>query len=272
MVILMNLALYVFGFVPKGNLPGDLEIHGLEPDHKVIQEEFSDISAIVSHVPLSEFVGEEAELRLQDIEWVAPRAVNHQRAIEKISELSPILPAQFGVLFSSRDNLEKFVCDNQLEILEFLSMASDKNELGVKVYWESLRAKRRLMETQFAGRLAQLTTLSSGARYFKEKQLHSEIEKNSTERLRNLMVKISTILSNISHSSRKRKVVIDDSSEEGRQIVANWAFLVEKARSDEFLSMVNDLNSNFSEDGISLRISGPWPPYSFVPGLIWEYN
>ncbi|MGO8821058.1 MAG: GvpL/GvpF family gas vesicle protein [Desulfomonilaceae bacterium] len=272
MVILMNLALYVFGFVPKGTLPGDLEIDGLEPDHKVIQEEFSDINAVVSTVPLSEFVGEEAELRLQDIEWVAPRAVNHQRAIEKMSEFGPILPAQFGVLFSSRDNLERFIRDNLSDISEFLSLTSDKNELGVKVYWENLQTKKRLMETEFAARLQQLASLSNGARYFKEKQLNSEIEKNSTERLRSRLVGISTVLSNISHSSRKRKIVIDDSTEEGRQIVANWAFLVEKARSDEFVSIVNDFNSNSSEDGISLRISGPWPPYSFVPSLIWEYN
>ena len=108
----MGSALYVFGFVPKGTLPRDLEIDGIEPDHTVIQEELSTANAVVSYVQMSEFVGEEAELRLQDIEWVAPRAVKHQCAIEKILEVSPVLPAQFGVLFSSRDNLEKFVQSN----------------------------------------------------------------------------------------------------------------------------------------------------------------
>ncbi len=196
----MNSALYVFGFVPKGILPGDLKIDGLEPDHTVIQEELSNINAVVSYVPMTQFVGEEAELRLQDIEWVAPRAVNHQNAIEKILEFSPILPARFGVLFSSRDNLEEFVQHNHAEITEFLELISDKDEWGVKVYWKNLQTRERLMETEFAAQVQQLADLSKGARYFREKQLNSEIEKKITDLLRCILVDASTRLSNISHS------------------------------------------------------------------------
>ena len=116
----MSSAIYVFGFIPKGALPREVEIQGLEPGQTVIQEEFSDISAVVSYVPLSDFVGEDAELRLQDIEWVGPRAVNHQRAIEKILDYSLILPAQFGVLFSCLDSLDQYVRCNHSEIKEFL--------------------------------------------------------------------------------------------------------------------------------------------------------
>lgn len=267
----MSLALYVFGFAPKGSLPRDLKIEGLEPGYMVVQEDVTDnIDAIVSYVPLSEFVGEEAELRLQDIEWVAPRAVNHQRVIEKVAECSPILPAQFGALFSNSDNLKKFVRDNTAEISEFLTLTSDKSELGVKIYWENLQTKKRLMETEFAGRFQRLASLQDGARYFKEKQLISEVEKRSAESVRGLLVEVSTVLSNISHSSKKRKIVIDDSTEQEGRLVANWAFLVEKARDDEFISIVNNFNSNLSKDGLSLKTSGPWPPYSFVPSLIWE--
>ncbi len=268
----MGSALYVFGFVPKGTLPGDLKIDGIEHDHTVIQEELSAVNAVVSYVPMSEFVGEEAEIRLQDIEWVTPRAVKHQYAIEKILEFSPILPAQFGVLFSSKDNLEKFVQSNHAEITEFLELISDKSEWGVKVYWDSLLTKQLLMETEFEAQVQQLAELSEGARYFKEKQLNSEIEKKVTDQLRSILVDSSTQLSNISHNARKRKIIIDDSSEEGQRMVANWAFLLETARTDEFMSILNKINANFSPNGIFLRVSGPWPPYSFVPSLEWEYS
>ena len=268
----MGSALYVFGFVPKGKLPEDLKIDGIEHDQIVIQEELSTVNAVVSYVPMSDFVGEEAEIRLQDIEWVTPRAVRHQYAIEKILEVSPVLPAQFGVLFSSRDNLEKFVQSNHVEIKGFLELISDKNEWGVKVYWDSLQTKQLIRETEFGAQVQQLAELSEGARYFKEKQLNSEIEKKVTDRLRSILIDASTQLSNISHDARKRKIVIDDSTEEGRQMVANWAFLLETARTDEFMSILDKINSNFSPNGIFLRVSGPWPPYSFVPSLEWEYS
>jgi hypothetical protein len=268
----MGSALYVFGFVPKGTLPGDLEIDGIEADHTVIQEELSTVNAVVSYVKMSEFVGEEAELRLQDIEWVAPRAVNHQCAIEKIMEVSPVLPAQFGVLFSSKDNLDKFVQSNHAAISQFLELISDKSEWGVKVYSDSLQIKQLLKETEFGPQVQQLAELSEGVRYFKEKQLYSEIEKKVTDRLRSILVDLSTQLSNVSHDARKRKIVIDDSSEDGHRMVANWAFLLQGARTDEFMLIIKNINANSSRNGISLRVSGPWPPYSFVPSLEWEYS
>ena len=268
----MTSAIYVFGFVLEGFLPEDLKIEGIEPDQTVVQEKFSDINAVVAYVPVSEFVGAEAEERLQDIEWVAPRAVNHQKAVKKISELGPMLPTQFGVLFSNRDSLAKFVENNQSEIKEFLAVISDKVEWAVKIYWENSWTRKRLIETEFADRFKQLVTLSDGARYFKEKQLNSEIDKNVSEHIKTLMVDVSTQLSKLSHSSRKRKIVIDDSGEEGQQLVANWAFLIEKTLAEEFVLLVNNFNSNLGGEGISFRISGPWPPYSFVPNLLWEYN
>lgn len=268
----MSSVIYVFGFIPKGTLPLEVEIQGLEPGQTVIQEEFSDISAVVSYVPLSDFVGEEAEIRLQDIEWVAPRAVNHQRAIEKILDYSLILPAQFGVLFSCLDSLDQYVRCNHSEIKEFLELISDKREWGVKVYWENSRKRQRLIDTEFSSRLEQLAHLTDGARYFKEKQLNAEIEKKAAEWLRNILVESSSLLSASSHSARKRRILANDSEGEGREMVANWAFLVETAKTDEFMSIVNGLNERDSDDGILARVSGPWPPYSFVPNLEWEYS
>jgi hypothetical protein len=117
-----------------------------------------------------------------------------------------------------------------------------------------------------------LKHLSDGARYFKEKQINAEIEKRATEWLRNILVESSSILSALSHSARKRRILADDSEGEGRQMVANWAFLVENAKTDEFISIVNDLNERYSDNGILARVSGPWPVYSFVPSLEWEYS
>ena len=268
----MSSAIYVFGFIPKGALPPEVEIQGLEPGQAVIQEEFSDISAVVSYVPLSDFVGEDAELRLQDIEWVGPRAVNHQRAIEKILDYSPILPAQFGALFSCLDNLGQYVRGNHVEIQEFLELISDKREWGVKVYWENSRKRQRLIDTEYSSKLEQLADLTDGARYFKEKQFNAEIEKRATEWLRNILAESSSLLSDLSHSARKRRILADDSEGEGRQMVANWAFLVENVKTDEFMSIVNDLNDRDSDNGIHARVSGPWPPYSFAPSLEWEYS
>jgi hypothetical protein len=268
----MSSAIYVFGFVAKGTLPESLKIDGLEPGHCVIQRDFTGITAVVSQVPLNYFVGEEAETRLNDIEWVAPRALNHQRAIERIISLSPVLPAQFGVLFSSFENLEKFVEGNHTAISEFLELTADKNEWGVKAYWGKERAQERLMERDFAEHTRQVAQLSDGVRYFREKQLKVEIERKATDQLKKVLVDGSTKLSDMAFDARKRKIVNADSGEDGYELVANWTFLLALDRLDEFLAVLNNFNEENSVNGVYLQKSGPWPPYSFVPELIWEYN
>ncbi len=268
----MSSAIYVLGFVAKGTLPENLKIDGLETGHSVVQREFTGITAVVSQVPLTYFVGEEAETRLNDIEWVAPRALNHQRAIEKIISLSPILPAQFGVLFSSFENLEKFVSGNHSAILEFLELTADKKEWGVRAYWDHARAKERLEAKDFTKRLSQIAQLSDGIRYFKEKQLKAEIDRKVTDQLKKVLVDVSKQLSDLSFDARKRKIIKADSGQDGYELVANWTFLLPDDRFDEFLSVLNDFNKRNSAEGIYLQNSGPWPPYSFVPDLIWDYT
>ena len=50
-----------------------------------------------------EFAGPEAELNLQQLSWVGPRALRHEAVIEEVMASSPVLPARFGTLFSSAE-------------------------------------------------------------------------------------------------------------------------------------------------------------------------
>ena len=56
-------------------------------------------------------------------------------------------------------------------------------------------------------------------------------------------------------------------SESGIEEVLNWAFLLPTSAIDPFHQLVQRRNREYQSQGLRLQLSGPWPPFRFVPDL-----
>src|SRR3990167_5528715 len=70
---------------------------------------FEDIVAVVSAVRRDDFLGPPAEARMRDLAWVGPRVCRHEEIVERVMRSSPVLPAGFAALFSSRTSLASWL-------------------------------------------------------------------------------------------------------------------------------------------------------------------
>ena len=48
-------------------------------------------------------------------------------------------------------------------------------------------------------------------------------------------------------------------------MVLNAAYLVERSRTDELRELVAELEDRHRGLGVTIELTGPWPPYNFVP-------
>ena len=78
------------------------------------------VAAVIARIPLSEWVGAEAEARREDSRWLIPRALAHEEVVEAQMARSPVLPVRFGAVFSSEAALVQFMTDHFEEIAGFL--------------------------------------------------------------------------------------------------------------------------------------------------------
>jgi hypothetical protein len=76
-------------------------------------------------------------------------------------------------------------------------------------------------------------------------------------------------LRGFSADSAKRNL-IKATEDNTMEVVANWAFLVNEHEVQTFEAVIEGWNKNLSEEGIFLKCSGPWPPYTFSPTLEME--
>ncbi len=123
----MNDPLYLFGLVPSATAvtPAGAGVDGAHPLERL---ELGDLTAIVSAVSRQEFIGPEAEERLQDLAWVGPRALRHQAVIRDLMDQGPVIPVRFATLFSDAEALRTRVARHQTTLVAFLERTRDQAE------------------------------------------------------------------------------------------------------------------------------------------------
>jgi histone H3/H4 len=261
-------AIYLFCLGSRGLVP-PLEGTGIDVAKNLQLMQFFDVTAIVCEVSAEEFTGPSGEEKLQDLEWVAPRAVRHEQVIEEVMRYSPVLPARFGSLFSGVESLALLIERNLNAITTFLEYATGKHEWSVKGFLSKTKALEEIISEKMRAAGQDLSSLNPGMRYFKERQIRGQAEQELAGRVREMCDEVSEELIRYAASARRRKVIAQTKEEDVR-LVVNWAFLLDRSVSDDFLNRVESVNALSNTKGVSFACSGPWPPYSFAPSLLME--
>jgi hypothetical protein len=226
-----------------------------------------DLCSVICEVRREEFCGPAAELHLQQLSWVAPRAVRHEAVIAEVMAHSPVLPARFGTLFSSANALTEFVDQHRETITRFLERAAEHEEWSVKGWFDRKQAQPALLSASLTAQQKQLSNLPPGTRHFALQRLRRDLERELSSWLEQICRKIATDLTSYASDFRECAVAPGADSESGTAEVLNWAFLLPTPAIVPFQEYVERANLNHRSQGLLLQLSGPWPPFRFVPAL-----
>ncbi len=238
-----GLGKYLYGFA-DGQFSPPAELLGLAgaPVHAL---RFEDVAALVSDHPV-----EKLSLLRRNLE-------PHHRVVREAGQQATFIPATFGHISESAEQIVDLLRDNYAAIQEELRRLAGKVEMGVKLLWDvdsifdffvsfdrELRNRRDRVFGKSRPTLEEKLELGA---YF-DKRLKQE-----RERLGNL---ISEALRTLTSEVR-----VNPPSDE--KMVLNAAFLIERSREKEFEESLYRAAGMF-DSNFALDYSGPWPPYSFV--------
>jgi len=262
----MTQALYVFCLVKEEPVHG-LDGPGLEKGFPLRLHAMGSLGAVVCPVSLDDFSGAEAEDRLQDTAWLMPRICRHEEVVERAMTLSPVLPLQFGTIFSSPEALEERVRPHKEVIEEFLNKAAAREEWAVKGYWDKTQALKLLSQEKQRQESERLAAMGPGQRYFEQKKLDAAAKEELVQWLWRTCEAMSQSLARHGAEFRQRGLLSMQASGTNREMAANWAFWVPREQVDDLKAQIQkDLPVN-STQGLFFECSGPWPPYTFAPRL-----
>jgi Gas vesicle synthesis protein GvpL/GvpF len=258
-----NEALYLY-YVTGCQFAGDIEGEGIN-DVVLFAHRCANFVSLLGTVPLDDFCGTEAERNLRDLGWVGERALRHQRVIEQGFRRGPVLPARFGTLFSSLSAFEQFIDANRQTISDFLERVQGQEEWGVKVLLERSIASK-WMSAQIVAAASGKALASPGLRYIEQRRAEAAAENQLQRWLLEACESITEFLDQyaIDHCQGR---ILDAGVGDSRELVLNLAALIAHEHREDLIAHIENMNVERAEQGLSLMLNGPWPPYSFCPPL-----
>lgn len=256
-------AIYLYGLADASRLDrGEVVV---EDGTAFLVHPVGNIVALVQIVPLAEFDGDGADEHLCDLGWLAPRVLRHQAVIRQAMRSSPVLPLGFGTLFRSLARLEPFIGANRPAITDFLDAVTGKEEWAVKAYVQTDFPPA--MEALAAERHPELADAAPGTRYLHLRRLHSML---AAEHRRTVAAEAERLLAEVAATVHAlRDLPVRSGCEPpGRSTLRNCAILVDTCRTLALRGEIERLAAAGAALGLYFTLSGPWPPFSFVPPLM----
>lgn len=219
---------------------------------------YGDIGAVISDSPI--------------IKYPVSRknTIAHQLVMEEVMKEYTILPVRFCTIaedkggVSSKDRIkEKILKERYEEFNALLAEMDNKVELGVKALWTDMDLifKEIVEKNKGIRILRKMVPSMKGAEEHNERIRLGELVKSALGKKKEKEAnRILKTLKEISADNRVNDTFSD-------RMLLNAAFLVDKARGEEFDSRVNELEE--SQNGrIKLKYVGPMPALNFVEVVV----
>ncbi len=251
-------AVYVYAIAPS---TATLDVDGIE-DRPVHWLEHDAFGVAVSAVDPTDWTGEAGAEHMKDLAWVGPRAYRHEQVVEAVTAASPaVFPARFGTLFSSPERVREALTAQADTLRAFLDAVHGKEEWAVKGLLDREQAADRRVD-------AGDDDAESGTAYLQRQKERQEASRELDDWLDAVADTLFDPLEGQADDARVLSVPADAGRD--REVAFNWAFLVPEADRAAFRTAVETQSAQYADHGVTLDLTGPWPPYNFRPSLDGE--
>ncbi len=213
------------------------------------------IRAVVSELEESDYGPDVWRAHADDPQWLGQVAAEHNAVLEWIVDRTDVLPLRLPGLYDDRAELEAALADQAEEFGAALAAVDGHVEWGVKVF---------LVQDAPPAATDTSEEPTSGRDYLLRKA--SEANRRQTardERMTMLLDAHAELAESATHAVVNTP---QDAALTGRQdpMLLNAAYLVARSERDNFLSLAEHLSERLWSRGMSVEVTGPWPPYNFA--------
>jgi hypothetical protein len=213
--------------------------------------------AVTSVVPATDY--EEAPLneRLQDLEWLAPRAAAHQEVNARLLDLAgAVIPLTFGAIYRGTDGVRELLRARADDLADRLRSVDGRAEWIVSIERDGPDAPpgdaTRALDAEIAA--------AAPGRAFLLGKRRDEVMREE-RRMRDVAIAEEARATIEAIAERVyREPLIDDPS---AAAVVRFSVLAPRAREVELGDVVRRLGATGTLQGYRVRLSGPWPAYRF---------
>ena len=268
----MSRLLYVYGIVAAQSAPTDAP-DGLDGAKVVVRRE-GDVAALVSELDGEEYEPSSIETRSGDVDWVAERAVAHDRVLTWASDRGAVIPLpMFTALFRSTESIDEMLRTRGKSLRSVLEQLGRGREYALRVYRVDAELKAALpaLDPSIASLAAAATAAPPGQRYLLERKLEERTKDDMRAASQRIVAEIRDQLAGVALDSVLSPIPrVSESLPRSKRgdapgtMVLNASFLVAPDGLRAFQERLTEIISERQPSGFRFDFTGPWPPYHFA--------
>lgn len=253
--------LYVYGIVSAGAITAAPALPGVDGAHMVECLSHLGVRALVSRIDLEQFDEQPLREHLSDMDWVERTARAHQRVLEAVLDTTTPIPMRLCTVYRDEDGLRQMLDLEQAELTAVLDELSGKLEWGVQVFAPGRAATAAQAQARVQD---QSGGPESGTAYLRGRLAARDAGEQLNADLEGICHQLHAQLCVLSSDSRLGVPQSREASAREAPMLLNAFHLVDNERRDAFCALARELGGQLAEQGIELRLTGPWAPYNFV--------
>jgi hypothetical protein len=242
------------------------EVAGVEGE-PLLRIESGDLAAFVSRVPLAEFGAEPLRDNLNDIAWLERVARAHEAVLETALAATTIVPLRLCTIYESEAGVRRMLRDERESLAGALELLDGRQEWGVKLLVDGDKlasvARTRSAETDRPD--DELADRSEGGAYMLRRRVERRTREVADALAAEVAEDVHTKLRGWATDAVSLPPQNRDLSHHEGDMLLNGAYLVASDRVDGLRELVAELERHHRPLGARLELTGPWPPYNFVP-------
>ena len=159
---------------------------------------------------------------------------------------SDVVPVRLGAVFSSSEALRAHVCATQEELRVVANEFSGRVEFAVQVFAEASAARESEDPARECGRA-----------FLDRRRRARDQRSRAVSDRRGFLSELGGVLAPLVQGLTEKEV-------RGPAALADWAVLLSRDSVEAMLSTLEALDCRAKEHGLWLRVTGPWPPFTFI--------
>lgn len=254
----MTSVLYVYAVTRDAVTP---ETEGVDGTQRFGTAMFESVHAVFTPVNAAEFSQDVIDRRAGDLEWLGSIGYRHQAVMADLMRKSAIVPLRAFTLFSSEEALRSYLSEHRQLLSKTLDRLAGKQEWTMRIELEPAKWSAAL-----TGRVASLRDLqneiaaaSPGKAFLLRKKLDDEKKRASHAAEEELVGEIEqAVLGKLGCET------VAESRQRRDGAFPQINVLLNRDEESVLQELREELTARYQDEGVTLALSGPWPPYTFA--------
>ena len=222
------------------------------------------LHAVFTPVDAIAFSQQTIDQRAGDLEWLGSIGYRHQAVMAELMRSTAVVPLRAFSLFSSEAAVRAWMHQHAALLGRTLERLAGKHEWTLRLELDPERWSEAIVGRvpSLRGLQDELSSAAPGKAFLLRKKLDEEKKKASHVAEEELLAEIDGVV-----SGRIRCETVAESRLRRSGAFPQIDVLIDRDEESELHALRDDLAARYDAEGVTLALTGPWPPYTFAGGV-----